>query len=151
MSKYIGNDPYSDIGVLMGQPDGVATLDVNGEVQEKPVGAASAASGTVFRQDGSWVKAEGIEATKSLTYSGYTKLPGGLIIQWGWSSGGTEPVGVTFPIAFPNAVFAIIPSGHTADQSTPNYVSSYSSTGFEVTRSGTATSVVGFWWIAIGY
>ena len=36
MSKYIGSDPYSDVGFLMGQPDGVATLDANGDVVQNP-------------------------------------------------------------------------------------------------------------------
>lgn len=54
MSKYIGNDPYSDVGVLMGQPDGVATLDANGEVVQLPAGASAAAKYAVLRKDGSW-------------------------------------------------------------------------------------------------
>ena len=41
---------------------------------------------------------------QSLTGSGYQKLPGGLIIQWGiiTTSGITDTI-VTYPIAFPNA------------------------------------------------
>lgn len=40
--------------------------------------------------------------------SGYQKLPNGLIIQWLYKgSGGTGPVGVNFPIAFPNNILAV--------------------------------------------
>ena len=51
-------------------------------------------------------------SNQTLAASGYQKLPGGLIIQWGVSgtinTGSSVPV--TFPIAFPNNVFKIIPS-----------------------------------------
>lgn len=46
----------------------------------------------------------------SLVSNGYQKLPGGLIIQWGtctFGSAGTGLAAVTFPVAFPNAVFSI--------------------------------------------
>lgn len=46
----------------------------------------------------------------SSSASGYQKLPSGLIIQWGTAtiiSGGT--VTATFPIAFPNAVYQVVP------------------------------------------
>jgi hypothetical protein len=38
---------------------------------------------------------------RSLTASGYQYLPGGLLIQWGFS---VDPNSVTYPITFPNAV-----------------------------------------------
>ena len=49
--------------------------------------------------------------------NGYQKLPSGMIIQWGssygtWANGG---VGVTFPIAFPNAAYQIIACSMAAD------------------------------------
>lgn len=55
-------------------------------------------------------------SNKSLSTNGYQKLPGGLIIQWGRSSGisgANSGVNVTFPIAFPNAVFSISLNGDT--------------------------------------
>lgn len=44
-------------------------------------------------------------SNQSLTTSGYQKLPGGLIIQWGTLTvaNGSQ----TFPVAFPNAVLAL--------------------------------------------
>ena len=52
-------------------------------------------------------------ANQSLSRNGYQKLPGGLIIQWGFRtvSGATSVnADVTFPIAFPNAALAMIAS-----------------------------------------
>lgn len=48
-------------------------------------------------------------ATQSMAASGYTKLPNGLIFQWASSvavTGGN--LGIAFPIAFPNAVYAVV-------------------------------------------
>jgi hypothetical protein len=47
----------------------------------------------------------------SLTTNGYQNLPGGLLIQWGTFTG----TAVTFPIAFPNAVFSVVASSSTND------------------------------------
>lgn len=47
------------------------------------------------------------EMAKSLSANGYQKIPGGLIIQWGSVSVATGGVSVTFPIAFPTAVYAV--------------------------------------------
>jgi len=80
-----------------------------------------------------------------LSASGYQKLPGGLIIQWGRALVGTA---VTFPVSFPNDVLhanAIYVGGSTS------LVSINSST---LGRSGFNTNgAVGVqqFWIAIGY
>lgn len=50
-------------------------------------------------------------ATQSLATSGYTKLPNGLIIQWGFNVGITGGnMGVAFPIVFPSAVYGVVAS-----------------------------------------
>ncbi|OLP44748.1 gp53-like domain-containing protein [Rhizobium oryziradicis] len=56
----------------------------------------------------------------SLAASGYTKLQNGLIIQWGSGVITNGNVGIVFPIAFPNAAYAVVPvsSGPTADNAT---------------------------------
>ena len=43
-------------------------------------------------------------SNQSLAASGYQKLPGGLILQWGTGTGGAA---FTFPIAFPTACYAV--------------------------------------------
>ena len=58
MSKYIGTDPYSDIEKQKGKPNGVATLDANGDVVQNPADlkdTADPAKGDAligFRQSG---------------------------------------------------------------------------------------------------
>jgi len=43
-----------------------------------------------------------------LTTNGYQKLPSGLILQWGRTTGINQvETSVTYPIAFPNAVFCV--------------------------------------------
>lgn len=45
----------------------------------------------------------------SLATSGYQKLPSGLIIQWGlFTANAAADTVVTFPLAFPNAVYSIV-------------------------------------------
>lgn len=49
-------------------------------------------------------------ANQSLGGTGYQKLPGGLILQWGqYTFSSSSTANVTFPIAFPNAVFLAAP------------------------------------------
>lgn len=53
--------------------------------------------------------------TNSLSSSGYQKLPGGLILQWGQvraSYTSQTTISVMFPIAFPNACFAPTATGY---------------------------------------
>lgn len=45
----------------------------------------------------------------SLAGSGYQKLPGGLIIQWGLVTKASDDT-IAFPIAFPNALILVVPS-----------------------------------------
>lgn len=87
---------------------------------------------------------------KSLGTSGYQKLPGGLIIQWGWvSNGGGAAVGVTFPIAFPNACINVQATMQVnAGGSSYVYASkvqTYSASGATIYANNT------FFWLAIGY
>lgn len=85
--------------------------------------------------------------------SGYQKLPGGLILQWGTAgSVGTGGVTVTFPIAFPNAVFiqsvtVSTPSGPVTQYA--NVVPTGSPKVSFIVALNTGTQAVG--WFAIGY
>ncbi|SEA16173.1 hypothetical protein SAMN04515656_104154 [Eubacterium aggregans] len=54
---------------------------------------------------------------QSLAASGYKKLPGGLIIQWGVTAGVVDGSGnlnktITFPIAFPNDIACVFNRQH---------------------------------------
>lgn len=83
--------------------------------------------------------------TRSLPSSnqsnGYQTLPGGLIIQWGYSPSWAS---VTFPIAFPNYAFSIVstPTGNWE-----HFIASFSRTGF---TPGTNGGSGAFYWVAFG-
>lgn len=91
----------------------------------------------------------------SLGASGYQKLPGGLIIQWGTSGAitTTAAVPVTFPITFPTACVNV----QVSWQGTPtdNYalwVTNKSTTGFSVYNTdGTPGAGSTALWFAVGY
>ena len=84
---------------------------------------------------------------ESLTANGYVKFANGLIIQWGvvgW--GGVGFNGVTFPIAFPDACFAVITSYLKNDR-----VGDYRAVGWaSKTGCGIATDNCAAYWLAIG-
>jgi len=58
----------------------------------------------------------------SKSTNGYTKLPNGLILQWGEISRGSSDavIAVTFPITFPNAVLAVLISSDSIGSGTPD-------------------------------
>jgi len=91
----------------------------------------------------------------SLSPSGYQKLPSGLIIQWGYSAGGSEPFVVTLPTPFPALCASVsLTVALTTDpaSSVTHTISTVSLTTFTVHRMdpGSAT-VTPFYWLAVGY
>ena len=97
---------------------------------------------------------------QSLTTTGYQKLPGGLIIQWGqgsYANGST----VSFPTAFPNACFTVVacPDGLSAGNDVEVVaIASLSKTGFvaygvrQAISGGAWSGFTGaHYWIAVGY
>lgn len=87
-------------------------------------------------------------ANQSLAASGYQKLPGGMIMQWGVY---TATATISFPIAFPSACFAVF-TGQTnggGDGSTANVTAqNYTTTQFDLQAN--ANELPGKWF-AIGY
>lgn len=92
---------------------------------------------------------------QSLGTSGYQKLPGGLILQWGITAVGTDATAsITFPISFPSACIHISGAGDTnaingsgAGQTCPAFTG-LSKTGCTLANDMTAQSVR---WLALGY
>ncbi len=106
---------------------GAATLNLNslGAKNIKRDDGAALSSGDIaagsvceFIYDGTNMVLDGLKVyqfAKTAATSGYQKLPSGIIIQWGNctipSVAATESqVAVSFPLAFPNAVFSITTS-----------------------------------------
>lgn len=91
--------------------------------------------------------------TRSHGSSGFQKLPGGLILQWGVTSSistqGT--LGVTFPTSFPTAcgVVMLSPSTDGGNTAESGATTAKSTSGFTVKTSGDNAN--SFYWMAIGW
>lgn len=94
-------------------------------------------------------------SNQSLAASGYQKLAGGLILQWGTVAVGTDTTAaITFPMAFPTACVHISGSGDlnaisgsSAAQAAAAFTG-VTTTGCTVSNDMTAQNVL---WFAIGY
>jgi len=88
--------------------------------------------------------------TTTQSGNGYQKLPTGLIIQWG-ATGTVGDATITFPIAFPSAVYSVTSVSDGANWCATNTVTT---TTFAVQQrrntSGYATATGIVRWIAIG-
>jgi hypothetical protein len=83
--------------------------------------------------------------TNDKSGNGYQKLPNGLIIQWGYSSG--HP---TFPIEFPNACLRVVPQIYYA--SSHAFAGGYVAvTGMSTTRFTRTHTTINCYYIAIGH
>jgi len=92
-------------------------------------------------------------SNQSLAATGYQKLPGGLIIQWGTSASvGADSSGtVTYPIAFTTAVYSVTITGFSTIAVSGQgiqTVNTITTTNFIISN-GQDTAMT-FKWIAIG-
>ena len=90
-------------------------------------------------------------SANSLSANGYSKLPGGLIIQWGQGAAGVASV--TFPIPFPNNLFSLVTTPYSAGNDIQYYgtlIVSQSLTGFTVDINAGGTTKYAYNWVAIG-
>jgi hypothetical protein len=92
-------------------------------------------------------------SNQSLSSSGYQKLPGGLIIQWGYQQTTTNTGVVTFPIAFPSACIGVQCTFTSTDVSLYcPVVQNRSTTGFtQGAYKTTSSPAIYFQWLAVGY
>jgi len=112
--------------------------------------------------DADYVRGLPADFTNSKNTNGYTKLPNGIIIQWGkingTSDGGYIGVDVTFPVAFPNTVLSIqvtpkdISGAGKAEIGTYKYITNESFRCYVEMSNNLVDGVTleGFW-LAIGY
>ena len=94
-------------------------------------------------------------SNQSLAASGFQKLPGGLILQWGKVSAlaGGATSAVTFPVTFTSAVYSVttgygLATGAPASNRYALHVVAAATTGF--TAENSDVSAADFHWIAIG-
>jgi hypothetical protein len=84
---------------------------------------------------------------QSLATNGYQKMPGGLIVQWGYLSAGTDGQAVVFPIQFPNACFGIQITDSAGNA--PHGATTLTVSGF--TLRTTAPDGIAARWLAYGF
>lgn len=91
--------------------------------------------------------------------NGYQKLPGGTIIQWGWTNVTDDQViAVTLPVAFPNNFYSATatPQSVTATTGSGTFGASAHRTSLSVITvgmnigTGSGTTAVGVCWMAVG-
>ena len=90
-----------------------------------------------------------VRSAASFGGSGYQRLPSGFIIQWGSIATSTSGSVVTFPIAFPSAVYTIVAgaSGVSIPANCYVAVQNFSASTFNVSSSAAIPEAQ---WIAIG-
>jgi hypothetical protein len=84
----------------------------------------------------------------SLGTNGYQKLPGGLMIQWGYQSTNSTSTSVSFPTSFAS-VYAVVGGAESGNGSSGGYfrASGLSTSGFTWAPGSAAAKG---WWLAIG-
>jgi hypothetical protein len=86
----------------------------------------------------------------SISVTGYSRLPNGLLFQWGSQTGITFTAGtITFPVAFASAPFTITLQGTHANTGSTLVVTGLSTTTATVRTTNTVTAQTGYW-MAIG-
>lgn len=95
-------------------------------------------------------------SNQSIAASGYQKIPGGLIIQWGAAAdpGDSTDTSVTFPLAFPTACFIAHPQVSTAEviaSQGGTRVKTISATGFTYDTNVGVAAKGASTWFAIGH
>lgn len=97
-------------------------------------------------------------ANQSLSQPGYQKLPGGIILQWGYGVTAIYPgaaLDISFPITFPNDVgysgFQISGDGGANNASTVPIVVANTTSNLHVINTDGDTIITAYRWFAIGW
>lgn len=92
-------------------------------------------------------------SNQSLSANGWQKLPGGLILQWGYLA--TTLGTFSFPIAFPTACLAVLGTNSNSQGANNDNVFAYvvSATQFYMASKASTGAVNNYpgYWLAIGY
>lgn len=86
---------------------------------------------------------------KNIGASGYQKLPGGLILQWGYLAVPGASGTITFPLSFPNVLLSIVAGLAAAVAGNNGLAFNMSGNTSSITYAQSATTA--FCWFAIGY
>lgn len=142
--QYVRMKPTASPALVDGATCGLFATTING--QSWPAWANEAGQTSLL----SYVTSEG--------NNGYCSLPGGLLIQWGraTASSSSSQQNFTFPTAFPNNCFVVVPNptysggipGGAASVAVRE--STINKTGFSFLYQTNASNYTGFTWVAIG-
>jgi len=137
---------------------GITIVDGDGVAGNPTISSSGVTS--VNAQTGAIVLSDLTDFASSLTASGYQKLPGGLVIQWGsyLTTANAGSTSVTFSIAFTASPFCVLTSEERTDPSSG--VAELMSQSRSVTSSGMTlewarvtgsdTDRIRIYWLAIG-
>ena len=125
----------------------------NGNTSGSPNLVLGAGTASEFIASGLGWLAVGGSGIAVLSASGYQRMPGGLIIQWGFGSAGANGASFvnTYPTAFTKAVYSVV-AQHMGADPTVNIIAD-GVVGFSLTQVGLRSSFgtnVAVMWIAIG-
>lgn len=140
----------SDIAVLEGR---MATAEADIDVLETESADYEARLTTLEGVTSNVVDSDFTGANQSLSVNGYQIFPGGMIIQWGTTtgipSGGTKTV--TFPLEFPTTCQAVAPAITSGDFTwTSIQIDTIGATSFRFDNAQSAYDRSATW-IAVGY
>jgi len=102
--------------------------------------------------DAGFVKGLPVDFTCSKDKDGYTKLPNGIIIQWGEGLSTIDGEEFfNFPIEFPNSCLSIVTTRFGNNVSVPLAICALDTTYFSINRDDSINGSVYFYYLAIGY
>lgn len=86
----------------------------------------------------------------SIAATGYTYLPGSVILQWGSIASTGKDTTVTFPLPFPSNIFSVTIARTQSSSSNTNYgVNTVSTSGFDFAADSSSAGIT-LYWMAVG-
>lgn len=148
-----GSNPagYHTVAHMVPQATDPAAITGFGQLYSKTLTFNSTNDQALF-----WETGQGLiqQLTTNITplaaQTGYTFLPGGIILQWGVTTSTGSSTPVLFPFTFPAAAFSAVATRHQNSSSDTSYgITSLVTTGFTFTANSSASGIIIFWF-AIG-
>ena len=149
----LGIYPISNtVGQLFGNSISLWTITANAIT----CGTSVVNSTVVSTAAGLYINTTAIKATNtglitatSGTTNGYSYLTGGVLMQWGWVAANASAGNITFPIAFPTAIFVTTATGNSTVAANTISVIASNTTTMNV-RSASTAAASNSWWFALG-
>lgn len=159
---------YHNVIHVVPQGSNPAAVAGYGQLFSKTITSGANDQALFWETGGGLIQQLTVNITPSASANGYTFLPGGLIMQWGFRSGafsgGSATGSVTFPLAFPTACYMVNTTpvyqatgntggglpGDTGTVGVNNVAGQPSTSGFQWNFRSNSSKYTGFYWTAIG-